>query len=396
MTDRLTYSLRLEARNSNSYYTAISALTDQWLAHAQSVVGDLINEFQRFRRTAGLPEHSPAEDTFELLVLGVLLREHSRHAAGLPAWTAHLLAGLVTWQDRWPWAEGMIKAVRGFIGGLIAPREWNGTATPKNGQEATAGDGAVTCLLHWLRAHGQGTQADRLAVWLDYLKTIGPERAQAAISQSLALAGNFARESEAALGQYTTGVESFRTAVKPQLRFRYDSELVLRTRLEYHLGMLGTELLNRSYRAPFLATPHKIVIVPPCLRTRPDTGPAEDRCQALQTPLGAKCQGCEPNCRIHQLTRLGEKAGFAVYSIPDDELQKVCLASGKTGGSIGVVGLSCALTNWSAGWEADRLGLPAQGLLLDYVGCRQHWCRHGCSTDANFNKLQELMGMNRS
>jgi hypothetical protein len=92
------------------------------------------------------------------------------------------------------------------------------------------------------------------------------------------------------------------------------------------------------------------------------------------------------------LTKLGEKAGFVVYSIPDDELQKVCLASGKAGGSIGVVGLSCALTNWSAGWEADRLGLPAQGLLLDYVGCRQHWCRQGCPTDTNFNKLQELIG----
>ncbi|MBE7555477.1 MAG: DUF116 domain-containing protein [Anaerolineales bacterium] len=392
MTDRLTYSLRLEAHNSNSYYTTIAALADQWLVYAQRVAGSLIYDFQRFRRTAGLPEHTLAEDAFELLVLGVLLREHGQEAAELPPWAAQLLAGLVALQDRWPWAEGAIKAARGFIGGLIPHKERKDVAPLKNNQGAMVGNRGVASLLRWLRAYGQATRADRLAAWQNYLKTLGPESAQMVISQSLALADHFAREGEAVLGRYTTGVESFRTAVKPQLRFRYDSELVLRSRLEYHLGMLGTELLNRAYRARFLATPYKMVIVPPCLRARPDTGPAEGRCQALQTTLGAKCQGCQPDCRVHQLTKLGEKAGFAVYSIPDDELQKVCLASGKAGGSIGVVGLSCALTNWSAGWEADRLGLPAQGLLLDYVGCRQHWCRQGCPTDTNFNKLQELIG----
>lgn len=393
MTNRLTYSLCLETRNSDPYYTAVAALADQWLAYAQNVAGALISDFQRFRRAAGLPERSVAEDAFELLVLGVLLREHGHHAAELPTWAAHLLAGLIALQGCWPWAEGAIKATRGFIGGVVGQRERESTAALKRGQATMAGDRAVNCLLHWLRAHGQVFQADQLSVWQDYLKTIGPEGAQQAISQTLTLADHFARESGAVLGLYTAGVESFRTAATPQMRFRYDTELVLRTRLEYHLGMLGTELLNRTYRARFLATPYKMVIVPPCLRARLDTGSAQARCQALQTPLGAKCQGCQPDCRVHQLTRLGEKVGFEVYSIPDDELEKVCLASGKAGGSIGVVGLSCALTNWSAGWEADRLGLPAQGLLLDYVGCRQHWCRRGCPTDVNFNKLQELIGL---
>lgn len=378
MADRLTYSLRLETHNSAPYYTTIAALADQWLAHVNQVAGRLINDFQRFRRAAGLPERSVAEDAFELLVLGVLLREHSRQAAGLPSWVAHLLAGLVALQNRWPRAEGVLKAMRGLINGLAGKREGQGTR---------AEDQIGPCLLRWLRAHGQGTQADRLSVWQDYLETIGPEKAQPVINQSLALADHFARESETVLGPYTAGVESFRTSTAPQARLRYDTELVLRTRLEYHLGMLGTELLNRAYRARFLATPHKMVIVPPCLRITS----GETRCQTLQTPLGAKCQGCQPNCRVHQLTRLGEKNGFAVYCIPDDELQKVCLASEKAGGNIGVVGLSCALTNWNAGWEADRLGLPAQGLLLDYVGCRQHWYQQSCPTDVNFKKLLELV-----
>jgi hypothetical protein len=160
--------------------------------------------------------------------------------------------------------------------------------------------------------------------------------------------------------------------------------LLTRTRLEYHLGLLGTEILNRVYRDRFEATEQKLVIVPPCLRTPPD---GLD-CQAEQTPLGARCRGCHPVCRVHQLTRLGRQQGFLVCCIPDDELEKVCVASGQAGrSSLGVVGLSCALTNWSAGWEAERLGLAAQGHLLDYPGCRQHWHPHGIPTDTNLKQL---------
>ena len=172
-------------------------------------------------------------------------------------------------------------------------------------------------------------------------------------------------------------------------RFRYDAELLTRSRLEYHLGLLGTEILNRVYRERFEAAEQKLVIVPPCLRTPPE-GMA---CQAEQTWLGARCRNCQPTCRVNQLTRLGQQQGFLVYCIPDDELAKVCVASGQAGGSsLGVVGISCALTNWSAGWEAERLGLAAQGHLLDYAGCSQHWHSQGVPTDTNLRQLRALLG----
>jgi hypothetical protein len=55
-----------------------------------------------------------------------------------------------------------------------------------------------------------------------------------------------------------------------------------------------------------------------------------------------------------------------------------------------VVGVSCVLTNWSGGWDTDTLGLPVQGLLLDYVGCSYHWDERGIPTDTNLNKLVEI------
>jgi hypothetical protein len=120
----------------------------------------------------------------------------------------------------------------------------------------------------------------------------------------------------------------------------------------------------------------------------------EEQCKAVSTPFGARCQACTPACRVHQLTRLGDKKGFDVFIMPDE--LRVFTAGGAGGGSggpgpVGVIGVSCALTNWSGGWDVDGLGVPAQGLLLDYPGCSYHWDKKGIPTDINFKELEELL-----
>ena len=87
---------------------------------------------------------------------------------------------------------------------------------------------------------------------------------------------------------------------------------------------------------------------------------------------------------------MGKKHGFDVFMVPDD--MKVFNSEGR-GGTIGVVGISCALTNWNGGWETGSLGIPAQGLLLDYVGCKFHWDRNGFPTDTNLKKLLAVLGI---
>ncbi len=171
----------------------------------------------------------------------------------------------------------------------------------------------------------------------------------------------------------------------PKRGWHYDAEFVSRTRPEYHLGLLGTQVLNRAFRQRFVATTQRIVIVPPCMRLQP-----EEQCKAVATPLGARCQACTPACRVHQLTRLGEKQGFAVFIMPD-ELRVFNAGGNNSRGQVGVVGVSCALTNWSGGWDVDELGIPAQGLLLDYCGCSYHWDKHGIPTDINFKQLEEII-----
>ena len=368
----ITYSLRLDQPDSDAYYRAVAAFADAWQPEAIRATSALIAGFRDYRLTRNLPDRSDGEYVFELLVIGVLLSEHALDIARMSGFVRSILKGLVSIQKRWPPTEKAVKRLRGWTGALAR------MFTPA-GQPAAA---SLAGLLDWLRANEENGKADRLAEWQVFFDT--NPAAFAASAACLALAARFADASQAALGQYTAQVPAFLQASAPTRRWQYDAEFVARTRTEYHLGMLGTEVLNRAYRQRFLATAQRIVIVPPCMRIQP-----EEQCKAATTPFGARCQACTPACRVHQLTRLGEKKGFGVFIMPD-ELRVFGAGEGKGPAHIGVVGVSCALTNWSGGWDVDGLGIPAQGLLLDYCGCSYHWDKKGIPTDLNLRTILKI------
>lgn len=238
-------------------------------------------------------------------------------------------------------------------------------------------------MIHWLHAYEEDTLAGRLSTWMKFFLTLEPSRIEKVICDCLEMAGEFARESEFSLGKYTEGVERYLNQNQRQRRWRYDVALLSHTRLEYHLGMLGTEILSRTYRPLFNQTQRKVVIVPPCMRRQGDT------CQGVLTPFGARCRACDPACAVHQLTKLGEKKGFEVFTIPDD-LRKFSVNPSQSRSEIGVVGISCALTNWTGGWDLQKIGIPGQGVLLDYPGCQYHWSKHGVVTAVNFDPISRL------
>jgi hypothetical protein len=85
--------------------------------------------------------------------------------------------------------------------------------------------------------------------------------------------------------------------------------------------------------------------------------------------------------------------GFQVFTLPDD----LRVFRGETiplkgGDAVGIVGVSCVLTNIQGGWDVRELGIPAQGLLLDYCGCSYHWHKTGVPTDIDFHQLLKTLG----
>ena len=369
----ITYSLKPEAASSDDYYRTISAYAESWIARTNSQVHELVTGFRAFRMGRGELDRSDAEYAFELLTLGVLLREHRQDIFIPPKWTGQWLQWLLASQERHPRAERIFKAMRGWLG-------WFSRSVSARRQ----GGDLSRALIAWLTTNDETVKAARLSQWQDYFDQSGNIVKQDAIALCLKLAEEFAETSLETLGKYTQDVEPFLVKEAPKHRHRYDVRLLTNTRQEYHLGMLGTEILNQVFRQSFLATARKMVILPPCM-----CAPAE-KCLAVETPLGAKCQACTPGCRVNQITKLGEKRGFGVTMIPDNV--KI-FSSGEGLESVGLVGISCALTNWNGGWETGSLGIPAQGVLLDYVGCKIHWDKVGFPTDVNLKKLQEILNV---
>ena len=383
----ITYSLRDGQKFSDAYYKNIATFTAEVLARLEAHLLSTIQSFQSYLEMNGIENSRTVHEyAFELLVLGVLWTVYAPAALRLPAMPQRTLARLAGLREQRPG----LKAVVDLLRGLLA---WAFLASPDGAQpppEATSTGPSLddlNRLLKWLAATGDFNQEIlRLNTWQGFFSQLEADEAAAVLETCHSLAAWFESRSEEALGRYTPNVENFLAETHPDYRWREDAIFCGRRRVEYHLGMVGIEVLNRAFRQAFLATRRRILLVPPCM-CRP-----KEKCKAQQTSFGARCAHCTPGCRVNQLTCLGEKNGFGVFVLPD-ELSVFSTRGPKPQAvdGLGLVGVSCVLTNLGGGWETRQMGVPAQGIPLDYCGCKWHWHREGISTDINLHQLLRVM-----
>ena len=386
MNEIITYTLRAGESVSDQYYKDIATFTDQVLVEADQRAQAILKGFQdNIQQTERETLRSQAEYSLELLTLGVLWNTYSGNAVDSNGWPQRLLAALARLRERNECLKPGIDFLRGILGNLFLFRHNSG----ENKKTAPSLEN-LERLLSWLAATGDfAEEVKRLQAWREFLSTKNSKEVIRSLSIAAALADWFQPHSLETLGRYTPNVEEFLVKTHPTYRWREDVVFCGRQRVEYHLNMVGTEIMNRAFRDQFLETERKVVFVPPCMRAKP-----EGECKAQPTPFGERCAACTPGCRIHQVTKLGEKQGFDVFIIPD-ELSVVSDKNMKTpqDNKLGLVGISCPLTNMTGGWETRRLGIPAQGVLLDYCGCPWHWHKDGIPTDININQLLQVLGI---
>ncbi len=382
----ITYSLRTDGTRSDKYFQDVASFTDTVLATGEGLVRLYLDAFWSFiQETHREALRSRAEYLYELLTLGVLWQVYGDDALGLADVPRQALTQLAQWRERDDKLKPIVDGLRGILGTLfLSSRDRHSISAPP----LTLAH--LDKFLGWLAATRiLDEEARRLAHWRDFLVRQTPDEASAVLDAILAFAAWFETRSAEALGRYTPNVERFLSRHHSSYRWREDALFCGRKRVEYHLNMVGTEVLNRAFRESFLRTSRKIVLVPPCMRFQP-----EGRCKAHPSALGAQCAHCTPLCHVHQVTKLGDKYGFAVFMLPD-ELAVFSAPTASPGGSadMGIVGVSCVLTNAAGGWKAHRLGIPAQGIPLDYCGCRWHWHKEGIATDVNLHHLLSVLGV---
>jgi hypothetical protein len=375
-----TYSLRPRGLTSGAYLPAVSELADWVLAQAQRL-DEIVARYADHIETTGREQRrTTMEYQLEALMIGVLWRAHGSEA---------------TWAAR---EHGEL--LRTLLGERRAgcPRRRDGSATALLGltRAFVPGAPAPTCadferLLDWLCACGEyDDELARLSGWQAYLKDVAAD-ADAALAAMVELAVAFEGVSEALLGAFTNRVDSFVHHVLPRRGSREDTVQCARRRVEYHVNMVGAEILNRAWRADFLACGKHVVVMPGCARRRDDSA-----CAAHRSDTDLRCTHCDQGCTVSAASRLArDKGATAVAVRHGSDFGRFLRSPELSGGNVGIVGVACVSGLVGAGWRARALGMPAQCVLLDASGCA-HWRERPVPTAFDFAELARILSPDAS
>ena len=356
---------------------------DEVMDYAASTVSPVINAFMEFLGTYRLgPIRVHGEYVLELLSFGLLWNSYGGYAIATRRAPFITLARMAEWRKRHQKMKPLIDTARGILITLfLFPRKIE--SRPAKLPILPEADR----LALWLDATGEfREQALRFVYWRAYWETLSTQEQTACRNGMFRLADWFTARSEQVLGAFTAHVEEFRERQHRHYRWREDRVQCMRPRVEYHLNMVGAELLNRAFRAEYAKTERKSVLLPGCMRRHHD-----DQCEAVREQKGLRCTGCEPDCHVNRLREMGLRRNFEVYVIP--HASDLSLWSPRKGQPRqGVIASACVTTLVEGGWELKRYDVPAQCVLLDSSGCQKHWGCKGVSTNLNLREFKRILG----
>jgi hypothetical protein len=382
MTEPVTYTLTPSGANSEEYYRTVRGFADEVVERASRSLLRTVDRFTEYLLTFALETPRRTEEyLLELLSFGILWNTYGGYALAVRRAPFITMARMAEWRKKHQAVKPAIDLLRGILVTLfLLPRR--GATKP----HVLPGLREADRLSLWLEATGEfREQAIRFVRWRAFWETMSAEERAAMGAALFAFADWFTVRAGEVLGKYTLHVEPFVQRAKRAYRWREDRVQCSRSRAEYHLNMVGAEIMNRAFREEFLAADERAVLVPGCMRGRP-----EEDCLAVKEAEGLKCAGCLTECRVNQLREMGLKRGFAVYIIP--HASDLSLWSPSEGRPVrGVIASACVTTLVEGGWELKRYDVPAQCVLLDYSGCRKHWHPEGVPTALNLRELKRIL-----
>ena len=382
MTEYVTYSLTCDEPHSEAYYHRVRRFTDEVLKQASSTVEPTVMEFMDYIRTYRLEEVRQKEEyVLELLSFGLLWNSYGGYALAIRRAPFITMARMAEWRKRNQRWKPAIDLARGILTTLFL--------LPRRGKKRPSALPVlrdVDRLCRWLEATGEfREQALRFVRWRAFWDTMPADKRAEMAAKIFQFAGWFIVRAQEVLEQYTPNVTRFLENSHTFYRWREDRIQCMRSRDEYHLNMVGAEIMNRAFRADYRNTEAKALLVPGCMRARP-----EDECEGVRVPEGLRCTGCLPSCHVNQLREMGKRQNFEVYIIPHaSDLRRWTPRPGRP--RLGVIATACVTQLVEGGWELKRYDVPAQCVLLDYSGCKKHWCSEGIPTAMNIRELKRIL-----
>lgn len=201
-------------------------------------------------------------------------------------------------------------------------------------------------------------------------------------SQSLALF--FMKTVSKKLRPYTAGVRPWQKANTSAHYGREDLVLIRRHEEEYHLNMLGGEIMNKAMRQEFMQRKEKIVLMPACLRK-------SEGCEARQYRGALICSRCNPQCSVYRCVKANHDEHTTIVLFRHGSEFPRWVSSLMNRNEYGIVGVACVLNLLEGGYRLRNFGLPSQCVYLDSPGCRHHWNAGTEGSKLNCHRLQEIL-----
>ena len=375
----ITYSLKANLSTSDNYYKEVKSLTDEILEEIKRFDTSLITDLILYSQKNDSKIRKYDEFIFEFLMLGTFWKVYSIRAVNLDKKPQMLLKSLANIRNENESTKESIDIIRGILmTHFLLPNNEPIESCPELNLNN------FDKLLKYLQATGDFTQElIRLNFWKEFFTTKSDQEVSEYLEIAFEFASFFETQSQIVLGKYTANLEKFLKEKHEEHLWKEDVIFCGRIEVEYHLNMVGAEIMNRTYKKDFDERPRKALILPGCMRSHPKI------CKAKDTNLGLKCTKCSKMCNVCKLKVIGDEYGFEVY-IVSHESSAFSKSTQKDREELGIIGVACVSNLISGGWKSDSLDIPAQCVLLDKASCKNHWHKEGLPTDINVNQLMKL------
>ena len=336
--DKIIFPYRL----NNEYYTKVKIFGDEFIEFSQKF---------NFKND---------EEALESLCIGVYWYLYGTTALDLNSNIHQALANLAEYRIAFPEDKIFIDELRGKLltKFLFKPFE-------KNHEKLTKEN--LSLLINFLEATGDYIDQ------IPHLKNFTHD-----LNDCITLTKWFCENSRNYLGEYTSNLEKYLENNGSNHLMEEDVIFYHGHELEYHLNMLGAEIMNRIFKDEYDSRARKAIILPSCMNSN------NKKCKAKEERLGHVCTFCNPKCNVYKITK--EYPQYEVYII-SHESTAFKGAKKEDKNELGILGVTCVLNLISGGWKSSNLSIPPQCVLLNHVACRSHWLKEDIYGEINEEEL---------
>lgn len=376
-----TYNLN-DKGNSAKYYEDISVFTNSVIKKIKDEFSSYITEYS-FYHKLDKQKYISEEKCLELLTWAIYFNNYKSKAHKSNRILENILLKLKLMRKKYLQMKKVIDPICGLI--ITINELLSHFINPATEETKISHKRLIT----WLKSTGEfDEEVIRIEKWYAFYKKLNEENKAEFNQKLISLAVWFEKNSKLQLGNYTSNVESFLSNNKNWF-LNENQYFINRKRVEYHLNMVGAEILNKVYQSDFQKVENKFILLPKCMKLD------KKNCQAKKHTLGSICMGCNQNCNINIIKNEAARYRYKTLIVGhESSLADNGKLKRAFGNKSAIIGVACILHLINGGWKLKNANIPAQCVLLNYSGCKKHWRENDIPTDINLDSLKKIMENN--